>query len=263
MIDSPTIDHRITFFVKESMLGPQISAQLTQLAKKFKCIVYIDNITRARCADISYSLGLLKVGLQKGDFCQLITVGIDAELANFVLTDLLSSTFNFVASDRLCHFSDSIVTQYPQLKPSCDVDFHYVKAQTQLSKFEMLKGVSQLICPEQTDELLLAFIKREEKSSTTIARQIALPHVITPLVKKPTIAVIRSDYATDWASKMGDVNLIVGLVLPSPPTREMVITATQLTRSMLSAEFCQRLIATRQPVGLQAMLLYGMGRVLE
>jgi PTS system nitrogen regulatory IIA component len=258
MIEPVTNDYRITFFVKQTGLPPQLASQLTRLAKKFKCLVYIDNITRDRSSDVSSSLGLLKLALTEGDFCQLATVGVDAEWANFVLTDLLSVGFDFIASDKLCDFSEAILNKHPRLTPKCDIDFHYVKAQTRLSKFEILKGLSLLICPKETDELLLLFIKREERSSTAMAKQIALPHVITSLVDKPTIAIIRSDYSIDWASKMGDVNLIIALVLPDNPTRDMIISATQLTRSMLSTDFSQRLVGTRQPMGLQALLLYSM-----
>ncbi|MCE7535678.1 PTS sugar transporter subunit IIA [Aliivibrio fischeri] len=257
-----TIDYRITFFVKDQGLPPQVASQLTRLAKKFKSLVYIDNITQNRSTNAESSLGLLQVGLCPGDFCQLITVGMDAEWANFVLTDLLSSTFDFVASDKLCDFSETITNTYPQLTPQCEVDFHYVKAQAVLSKFEILKGLSQLIYPKESDELLLALIKREERSSTVMAKQIALPHVISPYVEKPTIAIIRSDYPVDWASKMGDVNVIIALVLPEKPTKEMIMAATYLTRSLLSEDFSQRLVHTRQPKGLQALILYAMCQLL-
>ncbi|PQJ84400.1 PTS sugar transporter subunit IIA [Aliivibrio sifiae] len=258
MIEPVTNDYRITFFVKHSGLPPKLASQLARLAKKFKCLVYIENITRDRRSDVSSSLGLLQLALTEGDFCQLVTVGIDAEWANFVLTDLLSSGFDFIASDKSCDFSEAIVDKHPKLTPKCDINFHYVKAQTQLSKFEILKGLSLLICPEETDELLLLFIKREERSSTSMARRIALPHVITSLVDRPIIAIIRSDYSIDWASKMGDVNLVIALVLPENPTRDMIISATKLTRSMLSSDFSQRLVNTRQPMGLQALLLHAM-----
>lgn len=260
---SAIIDYRITFFVKEQGLPPQMVSQLTRLAKKFQSLVYIDNITQNLSTDAASSLGLLKVGLRHGDFCQLVTVGLDAEWANFVLTDLLASTFDFVASDKLCDFSETIVNTRPQLTPNCEVDFHYVKAQATLSKFEILKGLSQLIYPQESDELLLSLIKREERSSTAMAKQIALPHVISPYVKKPTIAIIRSDYSVDWASKMGEVNLIIALVLPEKPNRDMIMAATYLTRSMLSVEFSQRLVNTRQPKGLQALILYAMCQLIE
>jgi len=262
-MESTVIDYRITFFVKEQGLPPPMASQLARLAKTFHSSVYVDNITQGLTTDAASSLGLLKVGLREGDFCQLITVGSDAEWANFVFTDLLAPTFDFVASDKRCDFSETIVNTRPQLTPQCEVDFHYVKAQTTLSKFEILKGLSLLICPDDTDELLLSLIKREERSSTSMAKNIALPHVISPLVKKPTIAIIRSDYAVDWASKMGEVRLIVALVLPEKPTREMVIAATCLTRSLLSSDFSQRLVNTRQPKGLQALILYAMCQVVQ
>ena len=61
------VDYRITFFVKEQRISPRVSNQLTRLAKQFMCLVYLDNITQKRSADLSHSLGLLQVGLTKGD----------------------------------------------------------------------------------------------------------------------------------------------------------------------------------------------------
>ena len=260
---SHIIDYRITFFVKEQGLPPPVASQLTRLAKKFKCLVHIDNITQNLTADAASSLGLLKAGLRKGDFCQLVTTGLEAEWANFVFTDLLSSTFDFVASDKLGDFSERIEHTRAQLSPQCDVDFHYVKAQVSLSKFEILTGLSQLIYPQNADELLRALMQREQLSPTAMAKQIALPHVICPYVEKPTIAIIRSDYAIDWASKMGEVNLIIALVLPDKTNREMLMAATYLTRNLLSADFSQRLVNTRQPKGLQALILYAMCHLLD
>lgn len=262
MIQRPLYDYRITFFVKKQLLPPPMALQLVRLAKKFKNTIRIDNITKGRFSDISGSLCLFKVGLTEGDFCQLITTGIDAELANFVLTDLLANTFDFIASDKLWRFSSTLIEKHPQLIPACDIDFHYVKAQAPLLKFDILKGLSKLISPYKSNELLLSLIKREEKSSTYMAKHIALPHVISDFVDKPCIAIIRSDYAIDWASKMGGIHLVIALILPTSPSRDMIITATKLTRSLLDDDFAQRLIATRHAVGLQALLLYSMCKTL-
>lgn len=258
MIERPLYDYRITFFVKKQGLPPQMALQLVRLAKKFKNTVRIDNITKGRFSPISGSISLFKVGLTEGDFCQLITTGMDAELANFVLTDLLATTFDFIASDKLWRFSNTLFDKYPQLIPACDIDFHYVKAQAPLLKFDILKGLSKLLSPTHSNELLLSLIKREEKSSTYMAKQIALPHVISDFVNKPSIAIIRSDYPIDWASKLGEINLVIALVLPLSPSRDMIVTATKLTRSMLDDDFAHRLIATKHAVGLQALLLYSM-----
>ena len=61
---------------------------------------------------------------------------------------------------------------------------------------------------------------------------------------------------------MGEVNLIIALVLPEKPSKPMILAATYLTRNMLSEEFSQRLVTTRQPKGLQALILYAMCQLL-
>ncbi|MEL0611324.1 PTS sugar transporter subunit IIA, partial [Vibrio echinoideorum] len=79
------------------------------------------------------------------------------------------------------------------------------KAQTQLNKFECLKGLPHLVHQDDPDELILSFIKREERSSTSVSPGIALPHVMFESTKDLSIAVIFSDEAIDWASQIGQV----------------------------------------------------------
>lgn len=110
----------------------------------------------------------------------------------------------------------------------------------------MLKGLAHLVYPEDPDELILAFIKREERSSTCVSPGIALPHVMFESTQDLSIAVIVSDEAIDWASQIGQVHVAIALVLPTKPQREHIVAATNLTRNLLHDQVNERLQNQKQ-----------------
>ncbi|EEW11528.1 PTS sugar transporter subunit IIA [Vibrio mimicus] len=256
-------EFQVTFLVKNVNASAHVAQPLSRVARKFKSTLHIINITRNRSAELIKSLAVLQVGLQVSDLCQITAFGIDAELACFVIKDMLSDHYTVVGSKINYEFSSQLAERLPQICPPSEIKWHYAKAQTELTKFECLKGLAQLIYPNSPDELILAFIKREERSSTCVAPGIAIPHVMFEDVEHITVAVIKNDESMDWASKMGDVHLAIALVMPNQLNREQIIAATNLTRNLLCDQMVERLLLTRSGVDLQALLMYAMSRLLN
>ncbi|TFH92839.1 PTS fructose transporter subunit IIA [Vibrio ouci] len=256
-------EYQITFLVESSETTAHIAQPLRRLAKKFKSTIKIINITRNRSADLTKAVAMLQVGLVQGDLCQITAIGMDAELACFVLKDVIADHYTLIGSQINYEFSSELAKRLPQLCPESETKWHYAKAHTELTKFECLKGLAQLIHPGHPDELLLAFIKREERSSTCVTPGIALPHVMFDDIDHIAITVIASDSPIDWASQMGDVHLAIALVMPAKPTREQIIAATNLTRNLLCEQLPERLKLTRSSVDLQALLMYSMSQLLS
>ncbi|MGF1908740.1 PTS sugar transporter subunit IIA [Vibrio kasasachensis] len=255
-------EYQITFLVDDVTGSAHIALPLCRIAKKFKSSLHIINITQNRCAMLTKSSAMLRAGLQQGDLCQITAIGIDAELACFVLKDIVAEHFSLIGAHINYQFSSQLAERLPQICPPCEIQWHYAKAHTELTKFECLKGLSQLIYPQHPDELILAFVKREERSSTCVTPGIALPHVMFADVTDISIAVISNDKAIDWASKMGAVHIAIALVMPLSPSREQIIAATNLTRNLLTGQMAERLLLTRCSVDLQALLMYAMSRLL-
>lgn len=255
-------EYQITFLVSDSNAAAYIAQPIRGLAKKFKSSIRIVNITRNRSADLTKSVAILQAGLVKGDLCQITALGIDAELACFVLKDVIAEHYDLVGSQISHEFSSQLAQRLPQLSLPSVVEWHYAKAHTELTKFECLKGLAQLIHPGAPDELILAFIKREERSSTCVTSGIALPHVMFPASEHISIAVISSETPIDWGSELGQVHLAIALVMPTSPTRDQIITATNLTRNLLSGQLSERLLATKSSIDLQALLMYSMSRLI-
>ncbi|GAB2652169.1 PTS sugar transporter subunit IIA [Vibrio panuliri] len=255
-------EYQITFLVDDVSGSAHVAQPLNRLAKKFKSSLQIINITQDRSALLNRPSAMLRVGLQRGDLCQITAIGIDAELACFVLKDIISEHFSLVGAHINYQFSSQLAKRLPQISPPCEVQWHYAKAHTPLTKFECLKGLAQLIYPQNADELILAFVKREERSSTCVTPGISLPHVMFADVTDVSVAVISNDQSIDWASPMGEVHIAIALVMPKAPSREQIIAATNLTRNLLSGQLAQRLLLTRSSVDLQALLMYAMTRLL-
>ncbi|EKO3516880.1 PTS sugar transporter subunit IIA [Vibrio fluvialis] len=255
-------EYQITFFVEDANASAHVAQPLNRVAKKFKSTLHIINITQNRIAELTKSVAIFQVGLRQSDLCQITAIGIDAELACFVIKDIIAERFTVVGSHINYEFSGQLAQRLPQICPPCEIKWHYAKAHTNLTKFECLKGLAQLIHPIYPDELILAFIKREERSSTCVAPGIALPHVMFPGIEHISIAVIANEKSMDWESKMGEVHLVIALVMPEKPTREQLIAATNLTRNLLTDQMAERLLLTKSSIDLQALLMYAMSRLL-
>lgn len=255
-------EYQITFIINDTKTSIQMAFRLNQLMKKFKSIFYILNITQNRCVEFKKSISILQAGLLEGDLCQLTALGIDAELACFILKDILTEYVTVIGSQINHNFSNQLAKHFPQICPPCEVNWSYAKAQTVLTKFECLTALAQLIHPSQPDELILAFIKREECSSTCITPGIALPHTMFAGVKDVSLAVIVNEQAIDWESKIGKIHLAIALVIPLQCTKEHLIAVTNLSRNLLNPKIAERLLLTKTSIDLQTLLMYIMLKLL-
>ncbi len=86
-------EFQVTFLVNDVNASVHVAQPLSRVARKFKSTLHIINITRNRSAELTKSLAVLQVGLQEGDLCQITAIGIDAELACFVIKDMLSAHY--------------------------------------------------------------------------------------------------------------------------------------------------------------------------
>ncbi|MDV7105148.1 PTS sugar transporter subunit IIA [Vibrio sp. TH_r3] len=256
-------EYQITFFVDDITGNSYIISPLRQLEKKFKSTIRIVNITRNRNADLSIPVAVLQVGLMKGDLCQITAVGIDAELACFVFKDIIAEHYVLIGSHINDRFSNQLIRRVPQISPPCKIKWYYVKAQTELNKEECLKGLAQLVYSGQSENLLFALMKREERSSTCVSQGIALPHVIFNNIDSLSIAVLTTDFPIDWSSKFGHVQLVITLILPAEPSKNQIVSATNLTRNLLNGQITERLRKTRNSADLQALLMYLSSRLLK
>lgn len=255
-------EYQITFFVNDVNTSACIASSLIRLAKKFKSIIHIINITRNRYAQLNKSMAVLQAGLHPGDLCQITAIGIDAELACFVFKDIVSDDVSLISSNMNCGFSAELSAQFPHIHPPCNIDWHYAKTQTTLTKFNCLQKLAQLIHPANPDALTLAFIKREEYSSTAVMPGIALPHVIFDDIHHISIAVIVSHQAIDWESPLGNVHVSIGLVIPTNPSKSQIVTATNLSRNLLKEPIGERLLLTRHSLEQQTLLMYAASGLL-
>jgi len=248
-------EYQITFFVNDASHARLIAVPISRLEKKFKSVISLINITRNQHVDLCKSIGVYQAGLQQGDLCQITAMGVDAELVCFVLKDLIEEHFVVVGAN--VHLSLS------QMNLPCDITWHYAKAHTELTKFDCLKGLAQLIYPSDPDELVLSFVKREEYSATGVTSGIALPHVMFEHIDRIAMAVIATNTPVDWQSPLGEVNFIIGLVMPMRPSLSQIVAATNMTRNLLIEPMSERLLCTRSHADLHAILLYATSRSLR
>ncbi|MGD8172815.1 PTS sugar transporter subunit IIA [Vibrio sp. TRT 21S02] len=251
-------EYQITFLVNNADRSVQLASALPPIVKKFKSTIHLINITQDRSGNLSKALGVFKAGMVEGDLCQITAIGVDAELACFVIKDLVADLYTVIGTDIYSVLSQHVKTPLPFK----DIHFDYAKAQTILTKFECLKGIAQLIYPKNPDELLLAFIKREETSSTCVTPGIALPHVMFKESHQLSIAAISTEDAIDWQSPIGKTHLAIGLVMPDKPTKAQIIAVTNLTRNLLNHTLCERLLLTRNSSELQSIIMYATSRLI-
>lgn len=91
-------EYQITFFVDNANASAHLAQPLNRVAKKFKSTLHIINVTQNRVAELTKSVAILQAGLQQGDLCQITAIGIDAELACFVIKDMIAEHFTVVGS---------------------------------------------------------------------------------------------------------------------------------------------------------------------
>lgn len=107
-------EYQITFFVDDINASAHVAQPLNRVAKKFKSTIHIINITQNRIAELTKSVAVLQVGLQQGDLCQITAIGIDAELACFVIKDIIAENFTVVVPTLITSSQANLQSDFPR-----------------------------------------------------------------------------------------------------------------------------------------------------
>ncbi len=112
-------EYQITFFVDDPAANSHAAQPLSRLAKKFKSTIRIINITKTE-PPISPNPSRCYKWVYLEDLCQITAVGIDAELACFVLKDVIAEHYVMVGSQVNHEFSKDLIQRMPQICPLRD-----------------------------------------------------------------------------------------------------------------------------------------------
>jgi PTS system nitrogen regulatory IIA component len=256
------IERRITFIVGREGFAAWKVNRLKTLSGYFRSVVILNNITQRRAANTEKQLKVISLGSKYNDLCQLWIEGSDAELAFMVLTDFIAGEFVIVKTlqhSRAKPIPD-LTKSHPSFALSFDIDYQYdaLSKESPCTKNHLLCMLSSVESELESQSVHQMLLAREQVSSTYIGHGIALPHAIHHSIKTPKLQVIRLATDTDWHSPRGNVRMMIGLLLPKPPDKAMVMAFTQLSRALLDDEFCRLLNSTIEQEALKAILFHTM-----
>ncbi|CAM3750940.1 Heat-responsive suppressor HrsA [Vibrio aerogenes CECT 7868] len=256
------IQCQITFLIGADGLVLWQLNQLKVLVSYFRSVVTFRNITAGNGCHTEKVLEVMSLGGKPDQLCQLWIDGLDAELACMVLTDFISEHFYIVEATQrhrrqlpeLCH---------PAFQLPFDFDYRYIfdkKGNNTTHKADLMTRLSGMFRFVDRKAIFRALNEREAISSTYIKDGIAFPHIMSALVKRPSLGVMRLNYPVDWQSGRGPVNLVIVLFLPQSPGIGMIRAVTRLSRNLLDDSFCQALLRTFDTRALQAIFYHTLAR---
>ncbi|PNH83408.1 PTS sugar transporter subunit IIA [Vibrio diazotrophicus] len=250
-------EYQVTFYVSSDYPVSCFSSSFIRVARKFKSTIHVINFTNQRSVELCSSLSLLSIGMKNGDLCQLAAFGLDAELACFVLKDLIAALYAVVRKnthleDEFLHHNVPFVCNWGSFNKSKFAN-----------KMESLSCASELVNQQFSHLIFADLIKRESVSSTCIANGLAIPHTISDFVDELTIITLVSEEAIDWESAMGAVHLVVCIIVPSQFNQSQLRRVTNLTRNLLHGTILRRLLMTRSVYDIRAILTYLMSRLIK
>lgn len=258
------IERRITFIIGNEGIASWKLNRLKTLASFFRSVVILQNITTAKATNTEYTLQVISLGCKENDLCQLWIEGSDAELACMVLTDFIADQFEIVNTFHKRKKSDrqSIIDKHPtfHLPFSINYNFEAIQVNNGMEKNRLISKISATLNKPMAQDIFEAILKREEISSTGIGNSIAIPHIIIKGIEKPTMVVLRLDKPINWNSNLGKINLIIAMLIPAPPTLEVVQAFTKIARALLSPINCNCLTSTVEPEAIKAILFHIMAR---
>jgi PTS system nitrogen regulatory IIA component len=254
-------EYQLTFQVSTNTEKAVVIHLLPALAKKFKSTLHIINITRNRIASLHESVAVLQAGLVKGDVCQISAIGIDAQLACFVIKNVIDKYYVPIASASDLGFSNELSKKVPQLGPQCPIHWSNLQLDDVTNKDECLHILAKLIDPDGGKTAYNAFCERESHSPSIAVPGIALPHILLEHASTMKVAVLRTKTNISWTPNNQDTQLIIAFVLPDTTNRQHVIAASNLARNLSNAMFAERLLVTQHSIELQALLMHSMTRL--
>lgn len=259
-----SIERRITFIIDKEGFAAWKLNRLKVLASFFRSVIMLHNITRGGTANTEHILKVMSIGSQKDDLCQLWIEGSDAELACMVLTDFIADQFAIVNTSHKrgedhCY---SMLEKHRTFHLPFLFNYHFemVHVETGIDKYALIAKLSSTLNTKMAQAVFQALLKREEISSTGIGNGIAIPHIMMADIQAPSMAILRLDKAINWHSNLGEICLIIAMLIPAPPTMEVVKAFTQITRALLEPTNCHLLTSSKEPEAIKAILFHIMAR---
>ncbi|WP_421209319.1 PTS sugar transporter subunit IIA [Aeromonas enteropelogenes] len=249
------LTREITFYCHHGMSITQ-AKQLSRLAGMFRSCIRGTNLTRRQAMTVSNQLSLLTLAIQPGDLCQLQIEGSDAELAHMAFTcwcgelgqPLVRPATAALAEQRLA----SALPDY------CFTLAQLGHCQTGLDKPQALSQLIDLL-PAQlvTDSAGLAdeIASREQIAATIIRPGLAMPHVLSSRVTRPALALLASKAPIEWGSRIGPVQTLILLAIPTGSPRETLLPLTRLARAMLDDVIASALLKASSAPARQAIVV--------
>jgi len=258
------IERRITFVIGGEGFAAWKLTRLKILAGYFRSVIILQNITKTEASNTENTLKVMSLGCKENDLCQLWIEGSDAELACMVLTDFIADQFEIVNTFHKCKalHNKSIIENHPtfHLPFSLNYYFEALQVHDDIEKNILISKISTAFDNEMSKSLFEAMLKREEISSTAIGNRIAIPHIMIEGIAKPTMVVFHLDKPVNWNSNLGKINLIIAMLIPASPSRNVVKAFTQITRALLEPINCNLLTSTTEPEAIKAILFHFMAR---
>jgi len=246
----------LTFYC-ERQLNILLARQLRRLAGMFKSKLLLINLTRRQQADPEQPFALLTIAVRRGDLCQLVIEGLDAELAHMVLTSWVDEQGQLLgvrptdfarAQARLAHaqpdyhFTPTMMAECNELtgKPQC-----------------LRQLVDLLPGPQVLDSALLTrqLQAREAISSTAMRPGLAMPHVLSEAMRSPCITLLRSQTPLEWGSVLGPVQTLVLLAAPANLPPAQLRPLTTMVRALLDDLLCDALLRASSQSARHAILI--------
>lgn len=249
------LSREITFFCRAGLTITQ-AKQLCRLAGLFKSHVQFANLTRRQSVGAANQLALLTLATQPGDLCQLQIEGLDAELAHMAFTCWCGELGQPLgrpgqaaqAEQRLCQ----------TLPDYCFTQSQLGHASAPIDKALALTVLVDLLPAELVRDrgaLEHAIDERERLAPTIIRPGLAMPHVICPAIRQPSLSLLSSAAPIDWGSSLGQVETIILLAIPAGLPPEQLRPLTRLARALMDDVVSTGLLKAGTASARQAMVI--------
>ena len=259
------IERRITFIIGSNGFAAWKLNRLKILTSYFRSVIMLQNITMGGSANTQHILKVISLGSHKNDLCQLWIEGADAELACMVLTDFIAEQFEIVntshkRSEEHCNL---MIKNHPTFHLPFLINYYFesIKVNFSVNKHALLKKISTATNRKIAPLVFTELLKREEISSTGVANGVAIPHIMIPDITTPSLLVLDLDQAINWHSDLGDICLIIAILIPESPSRDIIKALTKITRALLDPNTCYLLTSSTDPESIKAILFHIMAKV--
>jgi nitrogen PTS system EIIA component len=248
----------LTFCCRQGLTITQ-AKQLCRLAGLFKSHIQFINVTRRQSVGATNQLALLTLATQPGDLCQLLIEGLDAELAHMAFTCWCVELGQPLGRP-------ATAAQAEQRLRDAQPDYCFSLAQlgytnALLDKALALRVLVDLLPAELVRDrpaLEQAIDSRERLAATIIRPGLAMPHVICPAIRQPSLSLLSCAEPIDWGSTLGPVETIILLAIPTGLAPEQLRPLTRLARALMDETVSTALLHASSAPARQAIVIEGL-----